>query len=75
MFPDISKTYLGYKKNHGVVVHTLGPKNFKKPPSEKGVDFSEAAAIFATLWRYIGVEVVCFGIGLPNQTKSFLELI
>ena len=75
MFPDMSKIYLSYKKKPGVVVHTLGPKNFKKPPSEKGVVFSESAAIFATLWHYIGVEVVCFGIGRLNQTKTFLELI
>ena len=75
MFPDMSKTYSSYKKKPGVVVHTLGPKNFKKPPSEKGVVFSESAAIFATLWRYIGVEVMCFGIGQPNETKSFLEFV
>ena len=75
MFPDMSKIYLSYKKKPGVVVHTLGPKNFKKPPSEKGVVFSESAAIFATLWRYIGVEVMCLGVGQPNQTKSFLDFI
>ena len=75
MFLDTSKTYLSYKKTPGVVVHTLGPKNFKKPPNEKGVVFSESAAIFATLWHYIGVEVICFGIGQPNQIKTFLELI
>ena len=75
MFPDLSKTYISDKKKQGIVVQTLGPKRFKKPPSEPGVVFSESAAIFATLWHYIGVEVVCFGIGQPNQTKTILELI
>ena len=74
MFPDLSKIYRCDKKQ-GVVVQTLGPKRFKKPPKEPGVVFSESAAIFATLWCYISVEVVCFGIGQPNQTKTFLELI
>ena len=74
MFPDLSKIYICDKKPR-VVVQTLGPKRFKKPPNELGVVFSESAAILATLWHYIGVEVVCFGIGQPNQTKTFLELI
>ena len=74
MFPDLSKVYMCDKKQE-VVVQTLGPKRFKKPPNEPGVVFSESAAIFATLWHYIGVEVVCFGIGQPNQTKTILELI
>ena len=74
MFPDLSKTYICDKKQ-GIVVQTLGPKKFKNPPNEPGVVFSESAAIFATLWYYIGVEVVCFGIGQPNQTKTILELI
>ena len=75
MFPDLSKIYIGDKKNQGFVVQTLGPKRFKKPPIEPGVVFSESAAIAATLWHYIGVEVMCFGIGKPNEAKSFLELI
>ena len=75
MFPDLSKVYTCDKKKQGVIVQTLGPKRFKKLPSEKGVVFSESAAIFTTLWNYIGVSVICFGIGKPNETKSFLELI
>ena len=74
MFPYLSKINICYKKQ-GIVVQTLGPKKFKNPPNEPGVVFSESAAIFATLWHYIGVEVVCFGIGQPNQTKTILELI
>ena len=74
MFPDLSKIYMCDEKQ-GTVVQTLGPKKFKNPPNEPGVVFSESAAIFATLWHYIGVEVVCFGIGQPNQTKTILELI
>ena len=75
MFPDLSKIYTRDEKKPRVVVQTLGPKRFKKPPSEPGVVFSESAAIFTTLWHYIGVEVLCFGIGQPNQARSFLESI
>ena len=75
MFPDLSKVYTHYEKNPRVVVQTLGPKRFKKPPSEPGVVFSESAAIFTTLWHYIGVEILCFGIGQPNQARSFLGSI
>ena len=75
MFPDMSNVYTQDKKNKRHTVKTLGPKNYKKTPEEDGVVFSESAAILATLWRYIGVEVVCFGIGQPNQKKTFLELI
>ena len=74
MFPDLSKIYICDKKKGGVV-QTLGPKKFKNPPNEPGTIFSEAVAIVATLWHYIGVEVVCFGVGQPNQTKTILELI
>ena len=75
MFPDLSKVYTCDEKKPRVVVQTLGPKRFKKPPSEPGVIFSESAAILTTLWHYIGVEVLCFGIGEPNQARSFLESI
>ena len=75
MFPDLSKVYTCDEKKPKVVVQTLGPKRFKKPPNEPGVVFSESAAILATLWHYIGVGIVCFGIGQPNQTKTILELI
>ena len=75
MFPDLSKIYKGDKKTQGFVVQTLGPKRFKKPPIEPGAVFSESAAIVATLWHYIGVEIICFGIGKPNEAESFLGLI
>lgn len=75
MFPDSSKIYINDKKKQGVVVQTLGPKRFKNPPNEPGIVFSESVAIVAILWNYIGVEVVCFGIGKPNQTNNFLKSI
>ena len=75
MFPDLSKVYSSDEKKQGFVVQTLGPKRFKKPPNESGVIFSELAAILAVIWHYVGVEVICFGIGKPNQVKSFLEFI
>ena len=75
MFPDLSKIYISDKKRQGVVVQTLGPKRFKDPPAEPGIVFSESVAIVATLWHYIGVGVVCFGIGKPNQINNFLGSI
>ena len=75
MFPDLTKIYIGDKKNQGFVVQTLGPKRFKNPPIEPGAVFSESAALVATLWHYIGAEVICFGIGKPNEAESFLGFI
>ena len=70
MFPDMSDVYIEDTKNKRQTVQTLGPKNFKAPPNEAGVVFSEASAITATLWHYVGVGVRCYGIvesGGPNN--------
>ena len=62
MFPDMSEIYIINKNETGHTVQTLGPSRFHNPPSENGVVFSEAAAIIAPLWHYIGVGVRCFGV-------------
>ena len=62
MFPDMSKIYITNKNESGHNVQTLGPNRFSNPPSESGVVFSEACAITAPLWHYIGVGVRCFGV-------------
>ena len=62
MFPDMSSVYIKNTKNKRQAVQTLGPKNFKVPPNEAGVVFSEASAITATLWHYVGVSVRCYGV-------------
>ena len=62
MFPDMSSVYIKNTKNKRQTAQTLGPKNFKVPPNEAGVVFSEASAITATLWHYVGVGVRCYGI-------------
>ena len=62
MFPDMSSVYIKNTKNKRQTVQTLGPKNFKAPPNETDIVFSEATAITATLWRYVGVGVRCYGV-------------
>tara|TARA_Y100000590_G_scaffold400070_1_gene483851 strand:- start:303 stop:827 length:525 start_codon:yes stop_codon:yes gene_type:complete len=62
MFPDMSGVYIKKKNEVGHIVQTLGPKRFKQPPKERGVVFSEAAAITGSLWNYVGVGVRCFGV-------------
>ena len=62
MFPDMSKVYITKKNETGHTVQTLGPNRFQNPPSESGVVFSEASAIIASLWHYVGVGVRCFGV-------------
>ena len=62
MFSDMS--YI-YEKDHSlksVIVQTLGYNRFKKVKLEERVFFSEAAAIIATIWHYIGVSVRGFAI-------------
>ena len=67
MFPDMSGIYIINKNEKGYVVQTLGPKRFNVFKQEKEVVFSEAAAIIAPLWHYVGVRVRCFGV--CNQKK------
>ena len=62
MFPDMSKIYITNKNETGHTVQTLGPNRFHCPPSESGLAFSEASAIIAPLWHYVGVDVRCFGV-------------
>ena len=62
MFPDMSGVYITNNNEKRHTVHTLGPGRFPSQPKEKGVVFSEAAAITASLWHYIGVGVRCFGV-------------
>ena len=62
MFPDMSYIYeknLSLKK---IVVQTLGYDRFKKDNLKEQVFFSEAAAIIATIWHYVGVSVRGFAI-------------
>ena len=73
MFPDMSGVYIKNNKEKGHTIHTLGPDRFHNPPNEKGVVFSEAAAITASLWHYIGVGVRCFGVCGQKTEKDLLK--
>ena len=73
MFPDMSNVYIKNTKNKRHTVQTLGPKNFKSPPNEPGVVFSEASAITATLWHYVGVGVRCYGIVESSDPNNPLK--
>ena len=73
MFPDMSNVYIQDKKNKRQTVQTLGPKNYKKTPEEAGVVFSESAAITATVWRYVGVSVRCYGVVANSNPNNPLE--
>ena len=73
MFPDMSSVYIKNTKNKRQTVQTLGPKNFKAPPNDAGVVFSEASAITATLWHYVGVGVRCYGIVESSDPNNPLK--
>ena len=73
MFPDMSNVYIKNPKNKRHTVQTLGPKNFKSPPNEAGVVFSEASAITATLWHYVGVGVRCYGVVESSDPNNPLK--
>ena len=73
MFPDMSSVYIKNTKNKRQTVQTLGPKNFKEPPNETDIVFSEASAITATLWRYVGVGVRCYGVVESSNPNNPLK--
>jgi len=73
MFPDMSGIYITKHNEKGQTVQTLGPDRFQRPPSEKDVVFSEAAAITAPLWHYVGVSVRCFGVCDQKTDKGSLK--
>ena len=62
MFPDMSYIYEKDPPLKSIIVQTLGYSRFKKVKLEERVFFSEAAAIIATIWHYVGVSVRGFAI-------------
>ena len=62
MFPDMSYIYEKDPPLKSIIVQTLGYNRFKKVKLEERVFFSEAAAIIATIWHYVGVSVRGFAI-------------
>ena len=62
MFPDMSYIYEKDPSLNNIVVQTLGYDRFKKVKLKEKVSFSEAAAIIATIWHYVGVSVRGFAI-------------
>tara|TARA_B100001287_G_scaffold134185_1_gene112977 strand:- start:86 stop:625 length:540 start_codon:yes stop_codon:yes gene_type:complete len=62
MFPDMSYVYEKDPLLKSIIVQTLGYDRFKKNKLKERVFFSEAAAIIATIWHYVGVNVRGFAI-------------
>ena len=62
MFPDMSYIYEKDRSLKSIVVQTLGYDRFKRVKLKEQVFYSEAAAIIATVWHYIGVNVRGFAI-------------
>ena len=65
MFPDMSCIYEKDPSLKSIIVQTLGYNRFKKVKFKERVFFSEAAAIIATIWHYVGVSVR--GFAIPTQ--------
>ena len=62
MFPDMSCIYEKNPSSKNIIVQTLGYERFKNVKLKEQVFFSEAAAIIATIWHYVGVRVRGFAI-------------
>ena len=62
MFPDMSHIYEKDLSLKSIVVQTLGYNRFESDKIKERVFFSEAAAIIATVWHYVGVSVRGFAI-------------
>ena len=62
MFTDMSHVYEKDPLLNNIVVQTVGYERFKKNKLKKQAFYSEAAAIIATIWHYVGVSVRGFAI-------------
>ncbi len=62
MFPDMSYIYEKDRPSNSIIVQTLGYERFKEAKLKEQVFFSEAAAIIASVWHYVGVSVRGFAI-------------
>ena len=62
MFPDMSYIYEKDPSLKSIIVQTLGYERFKSVKFKEQVFFSEAGAIIATIWHYVGVSVRGFAI-------------
>ena len=69
MFPDMSHIYEKDLSLKSIVVQTLGYNRFESDKIKEGVFFSEAAAIIATVWHYVGVSVR--GFAIPTKQVQF----
>ena len=69
MFPDMSYVYEKDPSLKSIIVHTVGYNGFKKVKLKEQMFFSEAAAIIATIWHYIGVGVR--GFAIPTKQTQF----
>ena len=69
MFPDMSYIYEKDPSLKSIIVQTLGYERFKKVELKEQVFFSEAAAIIATIWHYVGVRVR--GFAIPTKQAQF----
>jgi|TARA_B100001971_G_C18184462_1_gene534760 hypothetical protein len=72
MFPDMSKIYHPIKGLRTVIVHTVGPEKFQKT-TINNVIISEAVALIAPVWHYIGVRVSAKGISYVEKRKRNRE--
>ena len=68
-FPDVSAVY---SKSEGGVFISYGKRFEEVKTKEAGGVQSEWMAVIATVWKYVGVEIV--GIGVGNKINSLKNL-
>tara|TARA_Y100000817_G_scaffold161621_1_gene126287 strand:+ start:2198 stop:2719 length:522 start_codon:yes stop_codon:yes gene_type:complete len=68
-FPDVSAVY---SKSEGDVFISYGKRFEEDKTKEAGGVQSEWMAVIATVWKYVGVEIV--GIGVGNKINSLKNL-
>ena len=73
LFPDMSSVYLLERNLPKKTVYTVGERRFIRVKKTKKI-LSENAGIFASLFKYLGFEVL--GVGIPKEMKkksAFIE--
>jgi len=75
-FPDMSKIYHKISGLDTEVVHTLGEKRFKNPPSdEERTVWSEYVGLIAPVAHYVGIKVFAIGENNLDIIKQFIRNI
>ena len=72
-FPDMTNMYITPPNQETKIVHTLGPKRFKKAALNRKIIWCEAAGLVVPVFHYIGFKIKGIGFNSTNSLKQFFR--